>query len=268
MFSQGFGYTKGWGVACDNEGNDKWVANDTNIIYPSLQTDQHNISMSQGMGYGLRYDGSNPPTDSYWISGGQGILIDRSGDDTYSCGVFGQACAYWFGTGILADYGGTDNMRGIWYVQSGDAHYGTCFLIAKGSENDTYSVSHNVSMGGGHDFSNAFFLEEGGDDNYTNIPEVDPSQWPGISLGAGNDCGTGIFVDYSGNDTYGNPNGNTMGHGNFLDFRNRGSWGVFLDLGGTESYPSAKPEPGENKTWTLGDLGAGGDFPNGVVLWQ
>jgi hypothetical protein len=264
LYSQGFGYIKGWGFAYDHEGNDDWEANDTNIIYPGPQTSDHNTSMSQGCGYGMRLS-DDPPQ---WMSGGQGLLFDHGGDDTYICGVFGQATGYWFGTGILADFGGMDTMRGIWYVQSGAAHYATSFLIAKGNENDTYRVSHNVGMGGGHDFSNAFFLEEGGDDIYTNITEVDPSQWPGISLGAGNDCGTGIFVDYGGTDSYGNNNGNTMGHGNFLDFRLRGSWGVFVDIAGTDTYPPDKPGPIQNGTWSLGDVGGGGDFADGIVTWQ
>jgi len=254
QYSQGFGFVKGWGLAYDQEGNDKWVANDTDIKYPSPQTSEHNTSMSQGQGFGLRWD-----DQPVWQSGGQGILFDHAGDDQYSCGVFGQACAYWFGTGIVADYGGTDSMYGIWYVQSGAAHYGTSFLINKGQANDTYQCTMNVSQGGGHDFSNSFFLEEGGNDVYTS---------PGISLGAGNECGTGVFVDYSGNDTYHNTAGNSMGQGAFSDGRPRGSWGVFLDLGETESYEPGKTGPGENITWTLGDIGAGGDYAGGVVIWQ
>ncbi|MFH1676636.1 MAG: hypothetical protein ABIC40_06380, partial [bacterium] len=262
-------YIKGWGVAYDHEGDDTWTANDTNIIYPSAQTSEHNLSMSQGQGFGLRIDGSNPPNDSVWMSGGQGILFDRAGNDTYSCGVFGQASAYWFGTGILADYSGVDSMRGIWYVQSGAAHYGTSLLLNKGNDNDTYRVSTNVCMGGGHDFSNSFFLEEGGDDRYTNIPEIS-SGFPGIALGAGNDNGSGFFIDYAGNDKYDNPNANTIGHGNYFSGRLRGSWGVFIDLGGTDTYAPEKSAEGvaNSVTWSLGDVGGGGDFVSGIVSWQ
>jgi len=255
QYSQGFGFVKGWGLACDIEGDDRWIANDTNIKYPGPQTDQHNTSMSQGQGFGLRWDYENT-----YQSGGQGILFDRAGDDEYSCGVFGQACAYWFGTGILADYGGTDTMHGIWYVQAGTAHYGTAVLLAKGVEDDSYTATMGVGVGGGHDFSNSFLLEEGGNDTYSSVAH---------SLGGGNECGVGFFVDYSGDDTYLTTHTGSMGNGYFSDGRNRGSWGLFFDLGGTDSYQSAKMDQGagDNTNWTINDIGAAGDFPGGIILW-
>jgi len=256
QYSQGFGFVKGWGLAYDEEGNDRWTANDTNIIYPGPQTDQHNTSMSQGQGYGMRWD-----TQMTFISGGQGILFDKYGDDEYSCGVFGGACAYWFGTGILADYGGTDTRHGIWYVYSGTAHYGTSFLLDKGDGNDSYTATTGVGIGGGHDFSNSFLLDEGGNDTYSSAPH---------SLGGGNECGIGVIVDYAGDDNYLTTHTGSMGNGYFSDGRNRGSWGVFLDLGGTDTYAVEKQAQGcnNNTTWTINDIGAGGDYEGGIVIWQ
>ncbi|MCX6646507.1 MAG: hypothetical protein NTY09_09140 [bacterium] len=260
-FSQGFGFVKGWGLAYDGQGNDRWTANDTNIIYPSAQTADHNMSMSQGQGFGIRYDGVDYPNDTIWKSGGQGILFDKDGDDEYSCGVFGGGCAYWYGTGILADYGGNDTCYGIWYVYGASAHYGTAFFINKGFGNDSYTATTGVGVGGGHDFSNTFFLEEGGDDTYTTTAH---------SLGAGNECGTGVFVDYGGNDNYLTTHEQSIGNGNWSDGRTRGSWGVFLDLGGTDSYMPGKAAQGcgDNSTWNINDIGAGGDSATGVVTWQ
>jgi hypothetical protein len=152
-------------------------------------------------------------------------------------------------------------MYGIWYVQAGTAHYGTAMLLAKGTEDDSYTATMGVGVGGGHDFSNSFLLEEGGNDTYSSQPH---------SLGAGNDCGTGVFVDYGGDDNYLTTNELSEGNGNWLDFRSRGSWGVFLDLGGTDTYTYEKQLQGvgDGNTWNINDIGAGGDFPNGIVLWQ
>ncbi len=256
QYSQGFGFVKGWGLAYDHEGNDRWTANDTDIKYPSAQTAEHNVSMSQGQGFGLRWD-----SQTTFQSGGQGILFDHAGDDQYSCGVFGGGCAYWFGTGILADYGGNDTMYGIWYVYGATAHYGTAFLLSKGDGNDSYTSTTGVGVGGGHDFSNTFFLEEGGNDTYDTTAH---------SIGAGNECGVGVFVDYSGDDNYVTHHEMSVGNGNYSVDRVRGSWGVYLDLGGTDTYTAEKMAQGagENKTWTINDIGAGGNYPSGIVLWQ
>jgi len=255
-FSQGFGFVKGWGLAYDAEGNDRWTANDSDIIYPSPQTEDHNTSMAQGQGYGLRWD-----SQTTFQSGGQGILFDKAGDDEYSCGVFGSGCAYWFGTGIFADYGGQDTNYGIWYVNGATAHYGTAFFIAKGGENDSYTATTGVGVGGGHDFSNTFFFDEGGDDTYTSAAH---------SLGGGNECGVGVFVDYMGNDQYNTTHTGSMGNGYFSDGRDRGSWGLFIELGGTDTYMSEKQTQGcgNNSTWNINDIGAGGDFEGGIVVWQ
>lgn len=261
QYSQGFGYVKGWGFAYDGEGNDRWTANDTNIKYPSAQTSEHNVSMSQGQGFGLRYDGVDYPNDTIWKSGGQGILFDKSGNDEFSCGVFGGGCAYWYGTGIFADFGGDDTCYGIWYVYGATAHYGTAFFLAKGFGNDSYTATTGVGVGGGHDFSNTFFLEEGGDDTYSTAAH---------SLGGGNECGVGVFVDYGGADNYLTTHTGSIGNGYFSTGRNRGSWGVFLDLNGLDTYTSQKMDQGcgNNSTWTINDIGAGGDHPDGIVTWQ
>jgi hypothetical protein len=62
----------------------------------------------------------------------------------------------------------------------------------------------------------------------------------------------------------------SIGNGNWSDGRNRGSWGVFLDLAGTDSYMSEKAAQGceDNSTWNINDIGAGGDSATGVVTWQ
>jgi len=45
---------------------------------------------------------------------------------------------------------------------------------------------------------------------------------------------------------------------------------VFIDYGGTDSYASAKQPQGcgDNTTWTINDIGAGGDYVDGIVIGQ
>ena len=104
-------------------------------------------------------------------------------------------------------------------------------------------------------------LDEGGNDTYNSVAH---------SLGGGNECGIGIVVDYAGDDNYLTTHSGSMGNGYFSDGRKRGSWGVFLDLGGTDTYTSEKQSQGcnNNSTWTINDIGAGGDFDTGIVIWQ
>ncbi|MCX7996082.1 MAG: hypothetical protein N3A65_10020, partial [candidate division WOR-3 bacterium] len=53
---QGFGFVKGAGLLIDREGNDLYIARDDTIKYPSAQSPEHNASLSQGMGFGIRAD--------------------------------------------------------------------------------------------------------------------------------------------------------------------------------------------------------------------
>jgi len=223
---QGFGGTQGMGALIDREGNDTYTANDTEIDFPSSQSDKHNNSFAQGAGCGRRAD----YLDGHCLSGGVGLLYDLQGDDKYICGVFGQGTGYWEGTGFLWDSSGTDQYLGQWYVQGAAAHFAVGYLEDQAG-NDIYKAPMNMAMGAGHDFSIGMFLDGGGDDSY---------DAPNLGLGAGNANGIGAFVDVSGNDFYsasgvclgrsGDPVvGNAREHALCL--------GVFIDLAGQDSYP-------------------------------
>ena len=242
QFSQGFGYVRSGGALIDASGDDEYVADDTDIRYPSAQTQDHNASLSQGMGFGYR----NDPT---YFAGGIGALVDMGGIDKYSCGVFGQSCAFMYSTGILRDYGpGNDTFYGIWYVQSATAHMGVTYL-ANDEGNDTYECTMNVGQGGGHHYSHSWFFDYAGDDIYTA---------PGISLGGGNDCGLGVFIDYDGLDTYHSTSSSSVGGANYSTTFNHNSYGVFVDDGGdVDTYD--KPICLNDDTWHDGSIGGGAD---------
>jgi hypothetical protein len=238
LCSQGFGYTKGIGILLDSKGNDKYIANDSQLNFPSAQTDKHNDSMAQGVGFGRRADF----IDGHSWAGGIGMLVDIEGDDRYSAGLFAQGCAYWYALGILWDEKGNDYYNGVWYVQGTGAHFG-CGVLYDAGGNDHYQASMNMAIGAGHDYTLGVLIDESGDDVY---------DAPNLSLGGGNDNGIGIFWDKSGNDTYNVTAQTILGRANITS---RGTirdhmlcLGLFLDTGGNDTY--SKPFAKDNSLWT------------------
>jgi len=225
---QAVGLTGGAGLLIDRRGNDIYVANDAVLDFPSPQTAEHNVSMSQGAGYGVRLDYVNGKS----LSGGIGILYDLEGKDSYSCGVFGQGVGYWEGLGALWDGGGDDTYSGQWYVQGASAHFGVGYLEDV-SGVDSYTALMNMAQGAGHDFSIGMLLDHAGDDRY---------RAPNLSLGAGNANGIGVFVDRLGNDAY-ESLGLSLGQSAESpkgSLRERAfCFGLFMDLAGTDTYPAS-----------------------------
>lgn len=244
IYAQGFGFTKGFGLLLDKDGNDVYIANDTDILFPSPQTKEHNASLAQGCGFGRRADYS----DGHSLAGGIGVLMDLTGNDYYSAGVFGQGVGYWLGAGILWDGEGKDNYRCIWYGQGGSAHFAVGILIEKGG-NDTYFATHHMAMGAGHDFSVGVLMDESGSDRY--------EAKGGLMLGAGNANGIGLFWDKAGNDFYRASGSPIFGGANWNDAplrRNLLCLGIFLDTGGIDDYPTDFPKAGNKRLWTQGEV--------------
>lgn len=240
---QGYGYVMGAGALIDRQGADRYTANDTVIDFPSAQSDKHNNSMAQGVGNGFRRD----YLDVHSLAGGVGLLYDVSGDDSYSCSVFGQGSGYWEGVGMLWDGAGNDTYLGQWYVQGAAAHFAVGYLEDLGGE-DHYTAPMNMAQGAGHDFSIGYLIDHAGNDTY---------KAPNLSLGAGNDNGIGIFVDMAGDDIY-ESSGTTLGKANpgaAGTMRERAfSFGFFLDMGGKDTYPAAAPWAENGKqavNWTV-----------------
>ncbi|MFY9234302.1 MAG: hypothetical protein WAO58_07565 [Fimbriimonadaceae bacterium] len=224
---QGVGQTMGFGMLADRAGDDKYLANDSVIDFPSAQSAQHNTTMGQGAGNGRRADYS----DGHSLAGGVGILFDEKGNDEYSCGVFGQGVGYWEGVGMLWDSDGYDSYMGQWYVQGASAHFAIGYLEDLAGD-DKYSAGMNMAQGAGHDFSVGYLVDGAGKDAY---------KAPNLSLGAGNANGVGVFVDMGGDDSY-ESSGLTLGSGAEAtkgSLRSKAlCLGVFLDLGGTDTYPA------------------------------
>ncbi len=235
---QGYGGVLGSGLLVDVSGNDRYIADDEDIRYPSPQSREHNASLAQGMGMGKRAD----YIDGHSLAGGVGILVDGSGDDSYSCGVFGQGTAYWYSIGILYDGEGNDIYQGMWYVQGSTAHFGVGILVEV-SGDDRYVAKMNMAQGAGHDLGIGMLLEFAGNDSY---------QSPNLSLGAGNANGIGLFVDFSGSDSYIVSQGTNLGNAAGVKDSLR-EWmrtiGIFLDLGGGEDHYSGPPEAGNHSLW-------------------
>lgn len=241
--SQAFAGPNAAAALIDLNGNDKYIANDTDIRYPAPQSAEHNVSLSQGAATGWRAD----YTDGLSINGGVAVLLDAAGDDSYVCGIFGQGTGYWLGAGLLIDLAGDDSYLGQWYVQGASAHYAAGLLIDRAGK-DRYIAKMNMSQGAGHDVGIGVLIDDAGDDVY---------EGSSLGLGASNAAGVGVFLDKAGNDKYWTPNASCLGWVNPNDgyrglFR---SYGLFFDLGGNDQYAgpggkgSGRAEPGNGKTW-------------------
>jgi hypothetical protein len=248
---QGFGGPGGVGVLGDRSGNDHYYAEPD--AAKAGRADYHSAgkiaaSNAQGVGSGRRGDIS----DGHVWAGGLGALIDVEGDDRYEAGNFSQGLGYWYGTGLLWDGGGNDLYRSVYFTQGSGAHFAigalvdeggddrhelwetagaalafgwdvvNAFLIDRGKGNDSYEAGC-ISLGVAEVRSNAFFLDDGGDDRYVIRPH-------GRFLG-----------DVDDRDSYHHP-------GRTADFPWRiPQVAVFLDLGGHDTYlqvaPGKEPSP-------------------------
>lgn len=240
QMGQGMGFTKGFGLLLDSTGNDQYIADDSIIDFASSQSPDHNTSLCQGVGFGKRADF----IDGHSWAGGIGMLIDGTGNDHYSAGLFAQGCAYWYSIGMLSDLSGDDIYDGIWYVQGSGAHFGLGVLLESGG-NDTYTAPMNMAQGAGHDFTLGMLIEEDGNDVYNA---------PNLSLGGGNANGIGIFWDKYGDDTYNVSAATTLGRANIASRGGLRDYmmclGLFLDTGGSDTYPAEYPFAKNDSLWT------------------
>jgi hypothetical protein len=235
-FGQGFGYVKGFGLLVDDSGDDLYIANDEDVAGTNPQSSDHNTSFCQGAGFGRRADLSEGNS----MSGGMGLLIDIEGNDTYTCGVFGQGTGYWAGTGVLYDGTGNDSYKGVWYVQGGAAHFGIAMLMDDEGD-DTYDALLNMAQGAGHDVSLGYLIDRQGNDTYTS---------PNLALGGGNANGLGFFVDAQGDDVYQLRRNNATNLGKAsCELFPKTSWrwgkltlGLFIDRSGEDIYVTTDEE--------------------------
>jgi hypothetical protein len=258
---QGFGGPGGIGVLADRAGDDSYDSEPD--AAKAGRADYHSenkvaVSNAQGAGSGRRGDGS----DGHDWAGGLGALIDVDGHDRYRAGNFSQGIGYWYGTGLLWDGGGDDEYRSVYFTQGSAAHFAIgalvdeggndrhvldgnagaglgfgwdvviAMLLDRGSGNDVYEAKI-ISLGLAEVRSNAFFLDEGGDDYYVL------------------DAGQKGLGDVDEAPTYLRP-----GRTATFPFH-VAQVGVFLDLGGADRYRrrgpdgalADDPDAGAGKTW-------------------
>jgi hypothetical protein len=238
--SQGFGGPGGIGVLADRSGNDTYYAEPDAV--KAGRADYHSkdrvaANMAQGAGGGRRGD----LTDGHAWAGGLGALLDVDGDDTYTAGNFTQGIGYWYGTGLLWDGGGGDTYTSVYFTQGSGAHFAVGALIDE-SGDDRHVLEHNAgaAYGFGWDVVNAFLIDRGaGNDRY---------EGKIISIGVAEVRSNAFFLDEGGDDTYVLDAG-ALGFGD-VDERDEyttpkrtaafgyhlAQVGVFLDLGGKDRY--------------------------------
>ncbi|MGE0192223.1 MAG: hypothetical protein AB7T63_09285 [Planctomycetota bacterium] len=269
---QGFGGPGGIGVLADRQGNDHYRSEPRVEI--AGRADYHSdgkiaVSNAQGVGSGRRGDGS----DGHSWAGGLGALLDVDGNDVYEAGNFSQGLGYWYGTGVLWDGGGDDRFESVYFTQGSGAHFAIGALIDEGG-NDVHTLreTSGAGLGFGWDVVNAFLIDRGaGNDRY---------EASKISLGVGEVRSNAFFLDEGGDDVYiVDAKGKLLGD---VDERptyatphrtapfafHIGQIGLFLDLGGADRYleragdgePTASGKAGDGRTWNLRPQSGPGAF--------
>jgi hypothetical protein len=241
-YSQATGGPGSAALLVDTGGNDHYALGQGPLVRPSPQLPDRNTSMGQGAGYGLR----GVFTDGRSTSGGIGMLVDLAGNDRYEAQVFAQGVGYYEGLGILVDDGGNDQVEAAWYAMGAAAHSAAGVFLKRGGGNDVYRSTHEMVLGTGNDLAVGVFVDEGGDDDY----EIPPN-----SAGTAHANGTGIFVDGGGNDRYAVASATCRA----LGFAYLSTWGtpreswaglgLFMDLGGVDSYPAHCARAGNDRSW-------------------
>jgi hypothetical protein len=256
--SQGFAFARGAGAIYDLAGDDQYLMDPGDpavggdpLYFNAQRPGRANTTLGQGFAFGRRAD----TTDRAFMSGGLGLLVDAAGRDRYEGSVFAQGGGYWFGTGVLADHGGDDTYDGLWYAMAAGAHYALGALLDADGD-DVYGGALprvNVTVGGGHDYTAVFLVDEAGNDTYHGAR---------ITVGAGNLNGIGVFVDNGGDDAYDVKSAYGVGAAGLLEAFEPGSprkkvqtIGLFIDAGGRDEY-TVDGAPfegrGDDQAWVAG----------------
>lgn len=273
---QGLGGSAGVGILADRAGNDRYVAVREHTITgrPSYHSPERDVAVSnaQGCGFGRRGDGS----DGHSWAGGLGALLDAEGNDEYLAGNWSMGTGYWFGIGLLHDGGGDDSYRGVAWSQGTGAHFCIGALVDEAGDDEHLAEENStLSLGMGHDFTIAILLDVSGDDLYS----VDKT-----GLGCSLNRSFAMLIDQGGNDEYRSKEIARPGYAeNNERFRARGgvgtyfadtsSLGLFLDIGGSDSYggdladDSAWSDPEDSPNWDDRNFSVGVDRAEGTIDW-
>lgn len=230
VFSQGFGYVRGFGAILEQSGNDSYKAGwkHSDSRYPG----RAHLAMSQGFGYGMR-----PWLTGVSADGGIGLLDDADGHDVYNSDYFSQGGSYWYALGILRDRKGCDRYIAGQYSQGSGIHLSHGALLDDEGD-DMYEAYAGLEQGASHDWSSGCLEDLSGDDVYRGYTS---------SQGSALTVGFAYLYDKSGDDMYIiNPSDTALsqGGGRYQLTREAGSLGILFDLGGGKDYyvdPRAKP---------------------------
>lgn len=233
-WAQGMGSVWGYGLLADFSGNDNYYAGGRYIHHPLLPKDYR--SFAQGFGMGFRPD----------AGGGIGLLYDGEGNDFYNAEVYAQGTSYWYSLGMLYDKKGNDHYLATEYAQGAGIHLSIGALIDMEGD-DEYFSRLGPGQGEGHDLSVGILIDKKGRDSYS----ISGGQGIGLTNSVG------IFIDSDGDDSY--LTTEDIGQGTGTQARGFGGVGIFLDLGGKDTYP--RKSPGEDMAlWTQGSYGSGMDI--------
>jgi hypothetical protein len=213
-FAQGVGCVKGAGLLLDKRGNDKYQVLGKQVSSYGTK----GIFRGSGQGFGIGFRNMS--------SGGMGILLDVRGEDTYTAGNFSQGAGYFYGMGILRDFGASsDKYTCMRYGQGAAAHYAEGVFIEDGG-NDKYIGFQGAVQGAAWDRSCVVFWEKQGNDIYKTDSLF-------FSNGAADNNGFAIFLDQKGKDQYNihNRSGEVKN-----DYHDGYSLSFFLDLKGKDKY--------------------------------
>jgi hypothetical protein len=238
-WGQGAAGVQGYGLLLDVVGDDSYRSGGVLPGWPHYRS--RTFSFAQGFATGVR------PL----AGGGIGLLVDQAGDDAYTADLWGQAASYWFSRGYLVDLGGSDVRLGGHYVQSCPAHLTITGLFDVGGD-DRYHCTAGLSQAGSHDYSVAWLVDDGGDDDFK---IRDGGQ------GFSTTNAVAFFVDTGGDDVLRSRADSVRGA--IRQARRQGSLAFYLDLGGEDRRDGPGPAEGAllratpyGLGWDLVDEGA------------
>jgi hypothetical protein len=210
LFAQGVGGVKGLGGLVDISGDDRYFAGGREKS--SYGTPGIFQGSSQGIGIGFRG----------YTSGGIGLLLDGAGEDSFWAGNFSQGTGYFFGLGIIRNFGsGNDVYNASRYGQGASAHSAAGLLMDDGG-NDRYSGYRGALQSAAWDLGMAALVDRQGDDIYHGSH--------GFSQAASSHNGMAFFLDSSGTDQYEGAQAPAESN----EYHGGASLSFFIDAGGNE----------------------------------
>lgn len=212
IFSQAVGSCRGLGLLLDVAGNDKYRAGLQQASTYRVAGSFHGAS--QGFGFGIRG----------YFDGGIGLLLDGKGKDIFQAGNFSQGSGYFFGLGVLKNFGKeADSYIAYRYGQASAAHSALGVLIDDGG-NDLYRGQVAAVQSAAWDKSVTAFWDKKGDDRYISLNAA-------FSLAAAAHNGYAYFLDSAGKDSYQVKNFRSTTQNSY---HGGSSLSFFFDLGGAE----------------------------------